>query len=54
VQFTGYDPRLGIVEEEPSAEGETVLTINLTVAGDLEPVWSLVSARALLKVRLET
>jgi putative ATP-dependent endonuclease of OLD family len=42
----GYDPILGIVEEEPSAEIETVLTINLTVAGDLEPVWSLVSARA--------
>ncbi len=41
----GYDARLGIVEEEPSAETETVLTINLTVAGDLEPVWSLVSAR---------
>ncbi len=42
----GYDPILGIVEEEPSAETETVLTINLTVADDLEPVWSLVSARA--------
>jgi predicted ATPase len=42
----GYDPILQIVEEEPSAETETVLTINLTVAADLEPVWSLVSARA--------
>ena len=42
----GYDQTLGIVEEEPSAETETVLTINLTVASDLEPVWSLVSARA--------
>ena len=42
----GYNPILGMVEEEPSADTETVLTINLTVAGDLEPVWSLVSARA--------
>lgn len=42
----GYDATLGIIEEEPSATIETVLTINLTVGGDLEPVWSLVSARA--------
>jgi putative ATP-dependent endonuclease of OLD family len=42
----GYDAMFGIVEEEPSATVETVLTINLTVGGDLEPVWSLVSARA--------
>lgn len=42
----GYDATLGIIEEEPSATVETVLTINLTVGGDLEPVWSLVSARA--------
>jgi hypothetical protein len=42
----GYDEILGVVEEEPSTDNETVLTINLTVAGDLEPVWTLVSERA--------
>lgn len=34
------------VEDEPASTGETVLTVNLTVGSDLEPVWSLVSARA--------
>jgi putative ATP-dependent endonuclease of OLD family len=42
----GYVESLGIVEEEPSTDNETVLTLNLTVASDLEPVWSLVSERA--------
>jgi len=42
----GYDATLGVVEDEPSATTETVLTINLAVGGDLEPVWTLVSARA--------
>jgi putative ATP-dependent endonuclease of the OLD family len=35
-----------IIEDEPEKDCETVLTLRLTVAGDLEPVWSLVSDRA--------
>jgi putative ATP-dependent endonuclease of the OLD family len=42
----GFDAKTGTVEEEPEAGGETVLTINLTVASDLEPIWTLVSERA--------
>lgn len=42
----GYDAALGIVEDEPGETVETVLTVNLTIGGDLEPVWSLVSKRA--------
>ena len=42
----GYDPVLNTIEEEPGVDTETVLTVNLTVASDLEPVWSLVSERA--------
>lgn len=42
----GYDPDLGDVTDEPGHDAETVLTLNLTVGSDLEPVWSLVSDRA--------
>jgi putative ATP-dependent endonuclease of OLD family len=42
----GYDEMLGIIEEEPSTDNETVLTLNLTIGSDLEPVWTLVSERA--------
>ncbi|HYW91983.1 MAG TPA: AAA family ATPase [Gammaproteobacteria bacterium] len=41
-----FDATKGIVEDEPDNEGETVLTILLTVEGDLEPSWTLVSERA--------
>lgn len=41
-----FDAATGQVEEEPRQGLETVLTLNLTVASDLEPVWSLVSQRA--------
>lgn len=41
-----YDAASGKVEDEPEKDDETVLTIDLTVASDLEPVWSLVSQRA--------
>lgn len=34
------------VQDEPGGSGETVLSLNLTVGSDLEPVWSLVSNRA--------
>jgi putative ATP-dependent endonuclease of the OLD family len=41
-----FDARSGEIEDEPEKGYETVLTVRLTVAGDLEPVWSLVSDRA--------
>lgn len=41
----GYDDLLGEIEDEPKKGLETVLTIQLTVAADLEPVWSLYSDR---------
>lgn len=42
----GFDAASGQVEDEPSAGIETVLTLRLTVTGDLEPVWLLYSERA--------
>jgi len=42
----GFDAESGEVEDEPEKDTETVLTVRLTVASDLEPVWSLFSERA--------
>ncbi len=42
----GFDAATGEVEDEPEKDLEPVLTLNLTVGSDLEPAWSLVSARA--------
>lgn len=42
----GFDATTGTIEDEPGNESETVLTIRLTVEGDLEPSWTLVSERA--------
>ena len=42
----GFDAESGTVEDEPEKHAETVLTVKLTVASDLEPSWSLVSERA--------
>jgi len=42
----GYRADTGIVEDEPSADAEVVLCLNLTVASDLEPSWTLISDRA--------
>lgn len=42
----GFGGVAGDIEDEPKAGLETVLTLRLTVAADLEPVWSLMSARA--------
>ena len=42
----GYIDFLSLIDEEPSAENGTVLTVNLTVSSDLEPAWTLVSERA--------
>ncbi len=41
----GYDTSKRQVEDEPRAGIETVLTLRLTVASDLEATWSLYSAR---------
>lgn len=41
-----YDGATGVVEEEPRQGTETALVLRLTVQSDLEPVWTLVSARA--------
>ena len=41
-----FDAETGTIEDEPEKDLETVLTIKLTVASDLEPQWTLVSARA--------
>lgn len=42
----GYDAASGQIEDEPRAGIETVMTVRLTVASDLEPTWSLYSERA--------
>jgi putative ATP-dependent endonuclease of OLD family len=42
----GTMTRTAHVAEEPEAGQETVLTLAMTVTGDLEPQWRLISARA--------
>jgi putative ATP-dependent endonuclease of OLD family len=42
----GFKIESGEIVDEPEAGAETVLTLNLTVASDLEPAWTLVSDRA--------
>jgi putative ATP-dependent endonuclease of OLD family len=42
----GFDRETGHVEDEPEKDSETVLTVKLTVASDLEPSWTLVSERS--------
>ncbi|WP_296277151.1 MULTISPECIES: ATP-dependent nuclease [Pseudomonadaceae] len=42
----GFDANTGLVEDEPRADIETVLSVQLQVEADLEPVWSLFSERA--------
>jgi len=42
----GCDVVAQTIEDEPETNCETVLTLQLTVAGDLEPVWKLISGRA--------
>lgn len=41
----GFDKETGDIVEEPEANHETVLTLQLQVLADLEPQWALVSAR---------
>lgn len=42
----GYDAATGQIEPEPRADIETVLTLRMEVASDLEPTWLLYSERA--------
>jgi putative ATP-dependent endonuclease of OLD family len=42
----GFHATTGDIEDEPERDAETVLTLTLTVAGDLEPTWTLESQRA--------
>lgn len=42
----GFNSLTGVIEDEPEVTAETVLTINMKVGSDLEPVWTLVSHRA--------
>lgn len=42
----GFDAKTGAVIDEPAHGLETVLTLRLSVAADLEPIWELVSDRA--------
>lgn len=42
----GFDAASGKIDDEPENSTETILTLRLTVASDLEPSWSLVSDRA--------
>lgn len=42
----GFDLGSGLLEDEPRAGLETVLTLKLEVEGDLEPSWTLYSERA--------
>jgi putative ATP-dependent endonuclease of OLD family len=44
--LSGFNAATGEIEDEPATDLETALTLNLAVAGDLEPVWTLVSDRA--------
>jgi hypothetical protein len=41
-----FDKETGEFEDEPEEGSETVLTLQLTVASDLEPSWTLISERA--------
>ncbi|WP_028030980.1 ATP-dependent nuclease [Gemmobacter nectariphilus] len=41
-----FDPATGRIEDEPEKDAETVLSVQLKVASDLEPSWTLVSERA--------
>lgn len=41
----GYDSKTQTLQEEPSKDTDTVLSLQLTVTEDLEPLWSLLSQR---------
>jgi len=41
-----FNSATGLIDDEPEAHAEAVLSIRLTVESDLDPVWTLVSDRA--------
>jgi putative ATP-dependent endonuclease of OLD family len=41
-----FDATSGKIDDEPESGVETVLTVNLTVKSDLEPIWTLFSERS--------
>ena len=41
-----FDPATGLIDDEPENGKETVLTVQLLVQSDLDPVWTLISDRA--------
>jgi putative ATP-dependent endonuclease of OLD family len=41
-----FDHATGKIDDEPENGAETVLTLNLSVRSDLEPIWTLISDRA--------
>jgi hypothetical protein len=41
-----FNEDTGVIDDEPEASGETVLTVNMKAGSDLEPIWTLVSKRA--------
>ncbi len=41
-----FDATTGEIADEPEAGAETVLSLRLTIGGDLDPVWTLASDRA--------
>lgn len=42
----GCNSETQTIEDEPEKQAETAITLRLTVSGDLEPVWTLISDRA--------
>jgi hypothetical protein len=41
-----FDPETGAIDDEPESGKETVLTVQLSIGSDLDPVWTLISDRA--------
>lgn len=41
-----FNAATGVLADEPEAGSETVLSIRLTIGGDLDPIWTLASDRA--------
>ncbi|MRD49644.1 AAA family ATPase [Caenimonas koreensis DSM 17982] len=44
--FRHFDAETSTIDDEPLSGAESVLTINLTIQADLQPIWSLVSESA--------
>lgn len=46
IYLRSFNATTRTIEDEPEKSAETVLTLNLSVSADLEPVWTLLSDRA--------